>query len=126
MKNQDGYIALITVIILSIILESIVFSSSLQGYFAQKTISQSLYKEQSFYLALSCAQEAALELKQNLAMFLPVYIQINNNLCSINAVTEGNQEFVILTSSSVEGFITKLETRVRSSDFSIISSKELI
>ncbi len=124
-SKKNGYIALTSIIILSLILESIVLNSSLSGYFVQRNVLQTEYKEKSFYQAQSCVAEAILKLVQNNFYRDPISINFSNYSCSIDKIELQNQQFIITTSSNVQGFITILETKINSEDFSVITFREM-
>ena len=65
MKNQRGYIALISAIIISAVLLMIVFTTSFTNFFARFNILDSEYKKISVGLAEACMDTAILELAQD-------------------------------------------------------------
>lgn len=60
-NDQSGYIALVSVIIISVLLELAVIGLSFGLYTHTQTLSQTEQKQQSFYGALSCIHSALLE-----------------------------------------------------------------
>lgn len=127
--REHGYIALISVIIISVLLMTIAMAVSLTGFFSRFNILSEEYKERSLALAEACADTALLSLSLD-----PGYnpsnqtINIGSDACvvvskQINNPSSG--QTTILTSGQFQQATTNLKVVVGSSDLSLISWQEI-
>ena len=132
--RNSGFIALISVIIISVLLITITAAVSLSGYFARFNVLDSEYKERSIALAEACADTAILRLAQDSGYHGPDTVNVGSDVCTILSVESNGSEFIIktqaafplLTSNSSEHAFTNMEVIVQSNDFSILSWKETL
>lgn len=85
-----GFIALITVIIISVVLLGLVSASNTAGYFNRFNGLSREYKRTAFGLAESCINKALLTLAQNYS-YAPqgsVAVQLGSNSCTIASITD--------------------------------------
>ncbi len=128
LKNSDGYIALISAIIISLVLMMITFSLSIAGFFQRFDLLDAESKEQSLALARACVDDALLDILNN-----SNYIATNENVtvdtkkCSIISV-EYNAPMVgqitLKTQAVINKAYTNLKAIINSVDASIISLEE--
>lgn len=98
MTRQDGYIALISAIIISAVLLMVVFTTSFTNFFARFNILDSEYKKISGGLAEACMDAAILQLAQDedwqpVGGGMTVVVE-GTKTCKICEVTGGAQRTV--------------------------------
>lgn len=122
MKNKNnGFIALITSIIISAVLLVVATNLSLTGFYARSNILDFELKEISFNLAEACVDTAILKIINNPA-YSPAkeIINIEGNDCVIESVIEN----IIKTKADYRNYITKLEIEINPLDMSITRFEE--
>lgn len=114
-KMQQGYVALITILLVSAVALVLVVDTTLFGVSETKT---SLLQEQStqaYYLAESCAEYALLNLQNDLEYSGEETLNIGDYSCEILAVEgQGNQDRVIKTQGLVNNQTRKLRIDIES------------
>ncbi len=87
-KTNRGFIALISVLVISFILLGLTAAANTAGFFARFAQLDLAYQQQSYVLAEGCANVALLNLQQNYS-YAPTnqQITIGNNACTIVSVT---------------------------------------
>ncbi|MCX6764156.1 MAG: hypothetical protein NTU58_00375 [Candidatus Nealsonbacteria bacterium] len=98
-KNQEGYIALISVITASAIALMIVISAGLLGISDLKMELQKIQSLQSYYLANLCAEHSLMRLKENMSYNGDETINLAEGTCRILPI-EGNWTVKVFASSS--------------------------
>jgi len=90
--TQKGYIALITVILVSASLLTVVLAVSHEGFFSRFGVLESLQKEQSAYLAESCINTAILKIAQdtNYLENTTKTIKVGIHSCEIISISTGS------------------------------------
>lgn len=86
-QHQDGYIALITVILISVSLLTMVVAVSFEGFFSRFSVLESEQKETSAYLAESCFNTAVLMLAQDDDYSGNESIDVGTESCDIKNIT---------------------------------------
>lgn len=87
-KKEDGYIALISVIMLSLVLITVISALSSDNYFSRYNILENEYKQRSSGLAEACVEYAFGKLAAN-----PGYagnnetFMVGNSTCQVSAVS---------------------------------------
>ena len=125
MKNQSGYIALISAIVISVVLMAVTFALSFSGYFARFNILDSEYKERSVALAEACADTALLRLALNPGYAGNETLTLGADSCFIRGITLAGGQFTIYTKAIFQKINTNLKIFAASSDLSIISWEEI-
>lgn len=111
-RNQ-GYIAIITGIIMSMILLFIVISASTTGLLARNNKLDFDNKHASYFLAESCLERARLYLSQNYAGYAGnETLPVSGATCSILSIETSGQNKVIKAKASVYGATTNLKLTV--------------
>ncbi len=120
-KNQ-GFIALITAVIVSAILLLLATNLSLTGFYNRSNILDFELKEVSFNLAEACIDTAILNMIND-SSYNPVneIFGINGHDCIVESVN-GN---IIKTKADYRNYITHLEVEVDPSDMNVASFKEI-
>lgn len=86
--KQEGFIALVSVLLISVILIIITFSISASGYFTRFNVLDSESKKISLGLAEGCVQKAMLNLAYG-SLTVPQTVNIGTNSCKICSQTGG-------------------------------------
>ena len=105
--KKRGFIALMSVIILSAVLLGMAATASTAGFFARFSALDREYKKSADALANSCANVALLNLAQNYAYAptLPVTVSLDIGTCTIQSVTtlgtpQASSRTVLVTTSA--------------------------
>ena len=131
-RNDSGFVALITAIIISAILLTVAVAMNQVGYLTRGEVLDSEYKNRSAALAEACGDLALLNIAQdaNVTGSVPV----GADTCSIDSVQadEGTGLTTITTSAEFpaaavlgRGAVTKLQIVVDSDDLTIQSWNEI-
>jgi ethanolamine ammonia-lyase large subunit len=108
--SEQGYIALVSVIIISALIILIASSANLIGI---SESSMGLKEEQSweaFYLANACGEEALMKLKESLKYKGDETLIFENGTCTILSGTgAGNQNRMIKVSASAYNIVRKIK-----------------
>lgn len=102
MTNQSGFIALISVIIISALLLTIVVALNLTGFLGRYNILDSEFKQRSVSLAEACVDTELLNLAYGTTIILPSTVPIaspNPDSCVILSVV-GSGPTTIITQAS--------------------------
>lgn len=134
-KKNHGFIALVSVIIVSLILTVVVFALSFGGFSLRFNILGSEFKEISFFSAKSCRDIAILKLSVNNS-YLPrlggddIFLSDSKDglTCKIVSIFLQGGETVVETSAEFEKARTNLRTSTLkiNGNYSIVSSYEVI
>ncbi len=130
-NNSDGFIVLISVVIISVLLMAVTFALSFSGFFSRFDILYAEYKEKSVSLAEACADTALLKIAQN-----PNYpspspnpvnedISIGSDKCTIISVDTAGSQKTIKVKAIVQKSHTNLKIIANSSDLSVVSWEEM-
>ena len=125
--NQNGFIALVSAIIIALLLLTITVGVSFSGIFGRLNIVDSESKERSSALAEACVNKAILNLAQNQAQpVAPINIGPTSfDNCSIVSVIANGTQTTIKTQAVINKSYTNLQITVDSDTFTIISWNEL-
>ena len=130
--NSEGFIALITAIIFSVILMAVALSLNASGYFARSEILDAEYKSRSTALAEACADTALLRLAKNPAYTGPEIITVANDTCTIVSVNPPADPIIVNAKAlypspavTSQGAVTNLKVVVHATDLSVISWEEV-
>ena len=112
--KQDGYIALVSTMVIMVVLIVITSTLSLSGYFSRFNVLKHEYKRTSSYLAEACADEALLLVANNKS-YAPISggqpIVINSTTgtsCKLCSVGSGSPR-TILTRAKYNNSITNIQ-----------------
>jgi len=133
-KTNCGYIALVSVIVISFTISIIVFTLNLKGFFVRFNILESELKEMSLTYAANCRDIALYKLKINNA-YVPaeggdtvlISLPSQAETCIIREIVDEGGELLIRTEGVKNNAQTNLETLVTQTgdNFSVVSSKEV-
>lgn len=108
-----GYIALVSVLIISAVVLLIALGISQFGIGQSTMALQKNQALESYYLAQSCAEEALMKLKEDLGYRGNETLNINGNSCAIlPAEGSGNKNRVVKTSSNAYNQIRKIKIEI--------------
>ena len=124
-NHDQGFIALITAILISALLLGITLAQSRAAFYYRAQLLESEQKAQSRALAESCVHEAILRLTLDNSYAGNEEIQIAQQRCTIRPIEPTPNGLIIKTDSSVENASTDLTVEVTSTDFAIISWQEV-
>lgn len=125
MKADKGFIALISVIIISLILMLVATTLSFSAFFGRYNILDSEMKETSVYFAEACVDHVLVNLAKDSA-----YIRTNEDVvvgdsyCTIKSVEGGTTKVIAVQATYME-YVTNLVVEVDVTDLSLISWKEV-
>lgn len=110
--NQNGYIAIISAIVISIVLIAITLTLSFSGFFLRFNILGTEYKKVSYALAQGCVNTALVKLANDPSYSGPEDITLDamaNKKCKIISVTGSGNSRTIKTQSVYQNSFTDLQ-----------------
>lgn len=122
---MNGYIAIISAIVISILIMGFVFAVSFSGFFNRFNILDSSLKETANGLAEACVETALLKLAENSSYGGNENIAISNEQCSILPLENAGNQKIIKTKAIVQKAVANFKIIVNANDLSIISWEEL-
>ncbi len=122
---SNGYIAIISTIIISLVLMGMVFSVSFSGVSSRSNILNSEFKEQGFALAEACTETALLKLAQNKFYSGNENILVGSDQCSILPIETISGQKIIKTKAIFKKTTTNLKIVATENNLSIISFEEV-
>lgn len=125
MKNEhSGFIALLSVVIISTILLVVTTILSFSSFFTRFTVLESEYKARSKTTSEACLNIALLRIAKKITPEGTIHLS-DVDTCTIQSVTTINNQKIIRIQSIFEDSYTNIEVAADSDTFSIISWKEL-
>ena len=111
-NNQEGFVALFSVVIIALILGVITFSLSASGFFLRFNVLESEFKRTGLGLAETCAQKAMEDIFKG-SITIPQTITVGTDSCRICNVTgSGTGPYTILTRALKNKSYTNLTASV--------------
>ena len=123
LKARDGYIALTSAIIISVLLLAITVSIGFSGFFGRINILDAESKEKSLMLAEACADTALLNLAKGIKTTGAV--AVGSDDCSIVSVTTDGGQVTIKTQAIINRAYSSIQVVVDTNSFAILSWEEL-
>ena len=112
-KKQKGYIALISIMIIVTVALIVALDVNLFGVSESDMGLKQNQSTRAFYLAMLCAEDALMKLKNNLAYQGNETISIEEGECSILPVEgSGNFDRIIKTTGTVHSYTRKIKIEV--------------
>lgn len=108
-KKQQGYVALVTALLVSAVLMVLVFTIGLSPFMNRNGIASSQWKQKSFTLAEGCVRVALVKLVQNAAYAGGETLSVASDTCQIVSVTASSSQKVISTSAQFNDAETSLK-----------------
>lgn len=108
--NKNGYIALITLLLVGAIVLIAVIAITFVSLNQKSGIISHNRTIKNYYLANACANYAILQLQKNLEYQGHETLTIDENLCQVEAVSgSGNFSRIIITSSQINNQMKKIK-----------------
>ncbi len=125
-KKNEGFVALISVIIISATLLLIVTTLSYTGFYGRLNVLDSEYKERSSFLAEACADQALLAITNNPAGYTGNATSTisGTDQCYIGFISPSVIE-IFETRGIFQNAYTDLKIKVDTTNMSIISWEEI-
>lgn len=111
-KSEQGYIALITAIILGVTLLVAVLSFAFIIFFSKESATQAILKEDSYFAARACIEQALINITVDPSYTGGENISVGSDQCTISSVTEDGINYLITTTATIERSTTILELTV--------------
>jgi len=109
-NNQQGYIALISIIIISAVTLLLAISANLFGISEAQMGLRKSQGSEAFYLANLCAEDALMKLKDNLNYSGNESLTIGDGSCEILFLEgTGNKDRIIKTTGEIYGLVRKIK-----------------
>jgi type II secretory pathway component PulK len=125
-KNNQGYIALVTVLIILAVGIIIGVTVSLNAVNEMQMGLSSNQSEQAFYVADACADEAILRLKRDASLTTINNLSIGNGSCIIQIENLGGNNRRVKVTGQVEDYYRLIEIEVTvGSSWEVTSWKEV-
>ena len=133
-RGEDGYLALITVIVISVILLAITFSLSFSGYLVRFNILSAESKERSRGLAEACLDLALLARANDPSYAGNVLLAVGAETCLVRPILEDTPsagqitietQGIISTSNPNQSVYTDMRAIVDDLDLTIVSWEEV-
>jgi len=125
---QQGYVALISAIIISAVLILISVGASATGFFSRFNVLDGEYKERGNQLAEACVDSELLRLAQNSGDTTTGNVSVGTGSCTVFAVLQNSPsagEITIKTKAVVQQSVTNIEVVVAAGSLNLISWQEL-
>lgn len=124
--NQDGYIAITTVIVLSLVMLSVAIALSSSGFFSRFDAVDFSNKRDSYFLARSCMNYARYRLGLNSNYSGNETVNISSNICLVGSVITSGANKIIQASATVNRSTTRLRLTINRTNLSTVSFEELV
>jgi hypothetical protein len=108
MNPREGFIALISAVIISALLLVITFTLGFSGFFARFNTLNIEFKKQSVALAEGCVDSALMKIASGVAIPTPQTVTVGSKTCTIYSVNQGAQN-TIQTQAIYQGVFTNLK-----------------
>ena len=124
-NKTEGFVALISVVLISAILMLVATSLSFSGFYGRYNVLDSELKAQSKTLAQSCVDTALLKLAHDYT-YNPLHeiISIGENSCTIESLMASGTQKILRTNSNYKNYTTNLIVTIQSANLSIVSWEE--
>jgi len=124
-KENSGYIALISAIVMTIILTLVSVTASHSSFFGRFDSLTLELKDRSYALAKGCLEHAKLKLAQEGSYLGDEIIVVGADSCAIEPILVESGNTVITSKATVENINTKLRLTVDSPTLRIVSLEEM-
>lgn len=123
--RQEGYIAMTSAIIISILIMTIVFAVSTAGYFSRSNILVSELKDVGLALAEGCAEKALLKYAEDISYAGNESVTIGSKQCAILTIETSGDNKIIKTEAIVQGATSNIKVTFVSADMTLVSWEEV-
>jgi hypothetical protein len=122
-QKKEGFVALISVVIISAILLLVAVTLSLSGYYGRYNILDSELKKRSVAIAEACVDTALLNLANNPSYTGNATTTIGSDACYVGTVTGAGTK-TLKARSMYKNYYTDLKVVVNASTLSVVSWEE--
>jgi hypothetical protein len=113
LKHDGGYMAIISALIISALMVVIASSANINSIYESDMGEKAAKGWESFYLAMACAEEALIKLKESVDYLGGEVLMFDNGECSIVDVAgAGNKSRRVKVSASIAGQVRKIVVNV--------------
>ena len=128
-QSRDGYIALVSAIVVSVLLLSFTLTLSLTGFFARYNVGESEYKARSVALAEACIETTLSKLAQDVS-YNPVnlIVTVGSSTCTIVSVARNlpvSGKLTLKAKGVFRDAVTNLQVVTQTSTLSVVSWEEV-
>lgn len=120
-----GFIALLSVILISSTLLVLTASASLGGFYLRQNLLDAEFKERGVWLAKACVEEARLKLARDLYFSGNTEMNIGEDSCTIGATSDAEGQKLFKTRAIYKNTYTVFDVSIDTGDFSIVSLEEV-
>ena len=125
MKYSDGYIAITTAVILSLMVMVVAIALSSANLFTRLDVLDFYNKQTSYGIARSCLNDALLKLAMNPSYAGNETITVSSWQCTTQPIATAGTNKVIKAHAAVNGATTNLQLIVVAATLSTVSLEEL-
>lgn len=126
--TPNGYVALMSALIVSVVLVVLSVSISTAGLYARFDAADAEYKQRSSYLAESCIAAALVNIDQN-AAYVPTAggetLFVGDDTCTLVSVITSGGQVIIESKGTFRDAVTNLKVVVMSGSLHLVSWEEL-
>ncbi len=122
--NQKGYVALTSVIFMSLLLVTITVVLSIINYYSRYNILESEFKERSVAQAESCIDKAVYNVLTGVVVTYPkTYSDLG---CTVESAVSAGSNFNVLVTGDYQNSKTKLQVQLNSANsYKVVTWQEL-
>ena len=122
--NQQGYVALTSVIFMSLLLVTITVVLSIINYYSRYNILESEFKERSVAQAESCIDKAVYNVLTGVVVTYPkTYSDLG---CTVESAVSAGSNFNVLVTGDYQNSKTKLQVQLNSANsYKVVTWQEL-
>lgn len=124
-RSQTGFIALMSVIIISALMLAVSLALSMSGFLARSNITDSEHKERSAALADGCVDDALIRLAASSSYAGNEVITMGDDQCTIVSVAIVGTSATIRTTATIEKAMTTIQVMATLNPLIILSWQEL-
>ena len=126
MKNQRGYLALLSAIMISAVLIIISISISTTSFFSRFNVADTEYKKRSKALAEACIDQGLLKYALD-----PGYtgnnevVNVGSDTCKVVSVASFGSNVIVQAKGEFQKAVTNIRVEVDSGSFALVSWEEI-
>lgn len=124
-KKNQGFIALMSAVIISAILILLATSLSLTGFYSRFNVLDSETKERSSGLADACVDLALLAFAQGTPYAVDTTLPVGENKCTVGGFTTSGLQKIFKTRGIFSNSYTNLKVTIDGTTFEVISLEEI-
>lgn len=123
--KEQGYVALVAAVILTLVILTLSVTASISGYFNRFNIVASYAKERSSSVARSCIETARLKVIQSSSYGGNENVSVGAHQCMIYPIETNGSQKTVKAKAIVERSVTNLRVVIVASDASVFSWEEM-